>query len=286
MSDSDTATNLDDAPITESEVPQQEVTAPAEGDGESDDFSDLAKEGLGDDSEPEFADVEYEGQTHRIPVALKDALLRQADYTRKTTELARERETIAATRQEAETFRNIGAAVIEASAQSKALEIQITAFAQQDISGLDDGTVALMQNELASLQQQKGMIDYDIKQLMDADQQRASEQLTKAQMAALEAARTAIPNFDDKRRTELETLAVNQGISPEDAKAITEPGVYKILHLADIGQKFLDRQRAARKVENAPTPARDVGGKAAASNDPERMTTAEWMKKRNSEVHS
>jgi hypothetical protein len=284
MSNSDTATNLDDAPIVNDEAPQQEVTAPAEGDGEPDDFSDLAKEGLGDEAEPEFADVEYEGQTHRVPAALKDALLRQADYTRKTTELARERETIATTRQEAESYRNIGAAVIEATAQSKALEFQIKAYSEQPIDGLDDGTIARMENELIRMQQQKGQIDNDVRQLIEADRSRASDEVTKAQREAIDAAKMVIPNFDDKRKGELEALAVNQGISPEDAKTITEPGVYKILHLADIGQKFLDRQRAARKVENATRPVPEVGGKATASNDPERMSTAEWMKRRNSEV--
>lgn len=46
-------------------------------------------------SEPEaedWSEVEYDGQTYKVPSALKDSFLRQADYTRKTQELAQERQ--------------------------------------------------------------------------------------------------------------------------------------------------------------------------------------------------
>ena len=76
-----------------------------EGDEESDDDEDVTPDD-DEDSEPEAkkrkpsldddetVEVEYEGKTHRVPKELKDAVLRQADYTRKTTELAQERQVL------------------------------------------------------------------------------------------------------------------------------------------------------------------------------------------------
>jgi hypothetical protein len=40
------------------------------------------------EASPEFAEVEYEGKSYQVPPEIKDALLRQSDYTRKTTEAA------------------------------------------------------------------------------------------------------------------------------------------------------------------------------------------------------
>jgi hypothetical protein len=71
---------------------------------ESDDDEDVTPDD-DEDSEPkdkkrkpsldnDSVEVEYEGKTHRVPKELKDAVLRQADYTRKTTEVAQERQVL------------------------------------------------------------------------------------------------------------------------------------------------------------------------------------------------
>lgn len=44
------------------------------------------------DAEPEFEEVEYEGGRYQVPKALAPALMKNADYTQKTQELARQRE--------------------------------------------------------------------------------------------------------------------------------------------------------------------------------------------------
>ena len=43
------------------------------------------------EQEPETFDLELDGEVHTLPAALKGAFLRQADYTRKTQELAEHR---------------------------------------------------------------------------------------------------------------------------------------------------------------------------------------------------
>ncbi len=46
------------------------------------------------ESEEELAEVEYAGSRYKVPKALEPAILQQADYTRKTQELARQREAL------------------------------------------------------------------------------------------------------------------------------------------------------------------------------------------------
>jgi len=52
-------------------------------DGESDEDGD-GEPGEGEDEADEFEEVEYEGKNYKLPKELKEALLRQSDYTRKT----------------------------------------------------------------------------------------------------------------------------------------------------------------------------------------------------------
>ena len=71
------------------EQPQEEteeVTAEAEETKEESEESET--------TESEFVDVEYEGQAYKVPPVLKDALMRNTDYTQKTTEIAEQRKKI------------------------------------------------------------------------------------------------------------------------------------------------------------------------------------------------
>ena len=53
-----------------------------------------------DGQEPDEVEVDYNGKSYCLPPELKDALLRQADYTRKTQELAEGRRALEAARVE------------------------------------------------------------------------------------------------------------------------------------------------------------------------------------------
>lgn len=98
----------DDKPKKKAKKPEPEADE-ADDEDEADDDSDDDEDVTPDDDEdrePEAkkrkpslddddsVEVEYEGKTHRVPKELKDAVLRQADYTRKTTEVAQERQVL------------------------------------------------------------------------------------------------------------------------------------------------------------------------------------------------
>ena len=280
------AANPADEPIDVVEAAPVEANTPAEGDDVADDFDDLIKEGLGDDSTPEELEVEYEGKTYKVSPEIKDALLRQSDYTKKTMEVAEQRKAYEAKIAEADTYRNLGLATIEAAAQAKTIEAQIAQIESMSTQGLTQEQINAYNIQHMRLTEQKAAIDGDIRQMIEADRTMNSEQLAKFQQSAIEEAKKAIPNFDDKRRQDLESLAVKLGVDEQDAKTITDASAYKILHLADIGQKFLDRQRAAKRVENAQStsPAAELGGKTNTAKDPNKMSTEEWMKHRQKQV--
>ena len=77
-------------------------------------------------------DVELDGQVHTLPAALKGAFLRQADYTRKTQELAAHRRALDAERQAL-------AEHAQAAGQASADQVQLAALDHQlaQFHGLD-----------------------------------------------------------------------------------------------------------------------------------------------------
>lgn len=272
------------APIQEPEVvnldaqqaPETEANTPAVGSDE-----DLVKLGLGDPEnapEPQIIEVEVDGKKIKVSEDGKDFLLRQADYTKKTTEVARERETVQAEKVRIEQIRHVQEAVINSQATLRALDMQIEQLANTPIGGLPQEQVNAMQARLLQLQAQRQEVNADVDAIAQIENQRLSEEYGKQREVALSEAAKIIPNFDDKRRVELETLAVDLGISKEDVEATADPAAYRILHLADIGKKFLERQQNAEKIQSAQAgnPTARLEGMADGGKRPEEMTMAEY----------
>lgn len=272
------------APIQEPEVvnldaqqaPEAEANTPAVGSDE-----DLVKLGLGDPEnapEPQIIEVEVDGKKIKVSEDGKDFLLRQADYTKKTTEVARERETVQAEKARIEQIRYVQEAVINSQATLRALDMQIEQLANTPIGGLPQEQVNAMQARLLQLQAQRQEVNADVDAIAQIENQRLSEEYGKQREEALSEAAKIIPNFDDKRRVELETLAVDLGIPKEDVKATADPAAYRILHLADIGKKFLERQQNAEKIQSAQAgnPTARLEGMADGGKRPEEMTMAEY----------
>lgn len=59
-----------------------------------------AHEAEAEPTAPEFEEVEYEGETYQVPPKLKEAIIRQSDYTKKTQEVADQRRTLEVLQQE------------------------------------------------------------------------------------------------------------------------------------------------------------------------------------------
>ncbi len=272
------------APIQEPEVvnldaqqaPEAEANTPAVGSDE-----DLVKLGLGDPEnapEPQIIEVEVDGKKIKVSEDGKDFLLRQADYTKKTTEVARERETVQAEKARIEQILHVQEAVINSRATLRALDMQIEQLANTPIGGLPQEQVNAMQARLLQLQAERQEVNADVDAIAQIENQRLSEEYGKQREEALSEAAKIIPNFDDKRRVELETLAVDLGIPKEDVEATADPAAYRILHLADIGKKFLERQQNAEKIQSAQAgnPTARLEGMADGGKRPEEMTMAEY----------
>lgn len=260
------------------EASETEANTPAEGDdSELDDLEALATEP--EATGPDEVEVEYEGETFKVPAKLKDAVLRQADYTKKTTEVANQRREV---EQQRTVIAAAGASIVE-TAELLGIQNEIAQLQRADISGWTQEQIDRAEALLIHKQNRAAALENHIMGKQTQQEQHEAAEMAKQRDAAIAEASKSIPKFTDERRTELETLAVELGIDADAIKSITSAAEYKVLHYADIGRKFAQRQSQAAKMKaaQAGNPSARVGGVAQAGKPAEEMTMDEYISARN-----
>ncbi len=239
------------------------------GDGSSEDDS-------FDDDADAIAQVEYEGRVYEVPAALKDALLRQADYTRKTMALAEQRRALAADREALEQVHAMTAEEFQASQRLHEIEQQLGELAQHDWSSVDpdDPDLAELRAMVGDMAQEQMALHHLLGQHNEAKSLREQQESarTRAETDAMMA--SEIRDWSPQRRQMLEGFAVALGI-PDTHLGHASPAEMRVLNLALLGAQQLERQRAANR--GAFRPVAEVGGGAGSGpSDPSRMSMAQY----------
>lgn len=259
--------------------------APVETTEDADPLAELLKEVAGpDEGAPEAeTEVEYEGKTYKVPPELKDALLRQSDYTKKTMSLADERRAIEAEAKQLAEVQAITKEELGAAVQYQLVQEKMQALLETNVEGLSEDQITRLRLDLNDLEKQASHWANAAQEAGQKRQTQASLQLQQAREAAFTEAAKRIPNFTPERRQALEQFALSHGAAQDVVANLADPTVYEILHLADIGKRFIDSQKKTKQVKEAIAiqPASEVGGKkATAQKNPETMTPEEYHKYR------
>lgn len=285
-------------PVAGGEAPAPEV-APHDPSPSFPDPSDpqLGAEGSGNEgegqAEEEAEEVDFEGKKYTLPKTLKDALLRQADYTRKTQEVAEQRRSIEARASEFDALRQVQDALAEDVAEVKALDKQIALYEKIDWDALiSQDPVQAQRYQLArdrlkeARAQALGEVQQKGQKLTLDLEQRAAKQVEQAnQVLARE-----IPGWSPAREAELVNFAKNHvGFADGELQALArslhgfDGAVAKfarLVHMAEIGQRVVKQTTSAAKpaptAPARPAPSVATSGRAQAK-DPSRMSTDEWV---------
>ncbi len=238
---------------------------------------------LADEAEDLF-ELELDGQVHVLPGALKGAFLRQADYTRKTQELAEQR---------------------------RALEAERQALARRGDGGgsEDEQRLTVLDHYLAEFQD----VDWQAYEAQDPqgarrlwakfeDLAHTRERLAEAvahgrSRAELERARSAAERMAETGRTlsqeiegwspetagKLVEYAQAFGVTLEELAEAADPRLWKLLHKAWRADQASQQDVASRA--QAVRPAVRVSGAAAgAGGVRDELGTKEWMARRNEQT--
>ena len=262
-------------------------------------------DGTTEQSEPdeELIDFEEGGKKYQVPKALKDHLLRQSDYSRKTQEVAEARKAIEAERDEVTRWRETEDAAKRSLAQLADVDHKLKNFAQ----GANGQMVSADQidwdawfnanpqqardasTRLNILNQQKTNLAKSVDEAKAHYESETKRRTAERLRATREYAEKELPNWTPERHDAIIQMVDGQGISGAAARAIIEsmePGLYNILDLALDGSRSRD-ETAKRKAGQAPpsnvTQLKTLGRRSSAGavKSPDKMSMDEYAAWRN-----
>jgi predicted RNase H-like nuclease (RuvC/YqgF family) len=283
----ETATNLveDDALLSsETEV------APDEFEPNADDLD--AEQNTDDEPEDDDSEeVEHDGQKFRIPKAIKPLLMMQADYTRKTQEVAELRKTVEAQRAQGA---QLDGELIQSQAKIVAIDERLAEFGrltEQDWANLEAQDPVQAQTLWRQFSQLKDTRQQAVGELQHKAQQRHLEQqrMSAKQIEEGQAVLARdIKDWSPEKAGKLSDFAVREfGFSPQEIGGIIDPRMVKVLNRLFEADQVLKKQTATIKAVKAqdvrPTPK--VGGASAPPRGlDDRLSPEEWTRRRNEQL--
>ncbi len=197
-----------------------------------------------------------------MPRALRDAFLRQADYTRKTQELADQRRGL---EQQSARLKAVHDADLEGYARLVAVNDEVQAYERLDwdaIERQDPLKAQSMWRQYTQLKDGRSALADHLRQLQDQrtfDTQRETARRVEEGHSIL--ARD-IQGWSPDLASKLSDFGQREfGFSADEIGGVIDPRMVKVLHLAFLGRQVQQKQAAARKAEavQAAHPIRQVG---------------------------
>lgn len=282
----ETATNPvegGDTSVEDTETQAQEVETEGQ-EPELDEFGEPIVSEPEDDSE----ELDLDGLKFKVPKAAKDAFLRQADYTRKTQEVAEERKALQAERA---SVYQASAAELQARAQIVALDQSIANYQRTDWDAWENDDPFEAQKgwrQFQTLQQQRGNLAGQLSQHV---QQRTIEQQRETAKAIDEGRAVLareIKGWSEDLAAKLLDMGVKEyNFSRDEIEEFTDPRAVKVLHDAYQWRQSQGKQKQAQNIAavQAVKPAAKIGsGSAPPAGLDDRLSAEEWTRRREAQV--
>lgn len=292
----DTTTNpvefvYDDEPEVADDQQDDQVNDQADDDGEEAD-----EEGSQDEPEDDLEEVEWGGKKHRIPKDLKPALMMQADYTRKTQEVAEAARSLS---EERAKWTQLSEDVVAAKIEEKAVKDRLS-----DIQALSERDW----QEIAALDRQNGTANYDrlmrelntlpgklssLEAQSKAKEQEALNQKSEARMKLIEQGYQTlvrdIPGWGPEYGAKLADFVKSDfGLTPETHGSMFEdPAMVKLAHAAFQAKNLQAKAKTQQRADQAnatPLPKTNKGGAAPKAGLHDGLSAKEWADRRNREL--
>jgi hypothetical protein len=210
-------------------------------------------------------DIEYEGKAYKLPKELKDALLRQQDYTRKTQDVAELRRTTEQKAQELEVRAKFNETHFAKAVEAHALNSQLQQFAQVDWAGLAENNPSQylqLDRQHRTLQEAANRVNADMQHLGQQFQSQMLETKQKAQAKCIEELKRDFKDFGPDMLRKLDETGRTFGFSGEELAQVTDPRMIRVLHAA---AQYKALQGTKSIVEKKVQDAKPVQVKAARS---------------------
>lgn len=241
---------LEDDQITDESGEQETPDEVADSD-ESDEVDSPADEG-GDDSE----EIEFEGKAYKVPKELKGALLRQADYTQKTQEVAEQRRAVEERAQALQMQERLMSQTLEQRVELHSLQKQIAQFEQidwQSLADTDPVQATKLNIQYQQLQRQAGQKYQELQQAQAQTEQLTAQQRQQMLVQAQSELKARLPDFTPQTAEKIKATARDYGISQQELDSLIDPRYVHVLHDAMKWRSLqAEKPKAMQKVAEAP----------------------------------
>ncbi len=234
----------------------------------------------------DFADIEHEGEVYRVPGALKGAFLRQADYTRKTQEVAEHRRAVEAERQSLAELRRAVAGASQDRLRLAALDHQLESFHGVDwqaYAAEDPQAAEALWGRFQDLSGARDQLAYAVSHEEEREQLKTAREAAEQMAETGRRLREEIDGWSPEVAAKLVEYGQAFGVTVEELAQMADARLWKLLHKAYQADQAGQQQTAARA--QAVRPAVLVGGGAAGSGGVrDELATKEWMARRNDQM--
>jgi hypothetical protein len=248
-----------------------------------------------DDDDDDSEDVEVDGEKYRIPKKLKQNMLMQADYTRKTQEVAEQRRATEAEieqhQQQVQRFQQHQ----EKYAELHAIEKQIAQYKQVDWATLRQQDFVMAQqhrDNFDTLKEEAQEKAQELNQLTEQSSRQQQATLAKRKSEVVARLSKEIEGWSGEGAQKVVSAARGEGFSNQFLKAVNEAvfpdtvPMVKVLHKSALYDEIIAKSKKVGKGDSkaAPViPTKKVTGKQTARKsiyDP-KLTTEQRISLRN-----
>lgn len=239
------------------------------------------------EAESDDEEIDYEGEKFRVPKKLRDAFLRQQDYTQKTQSVAEQRKAVEAHAQQIQQQAQAQQQHIAEYAEAFALDSQLKQY--QDVNWqqlIDQDPVQAMKldRQMRELQQRRDQVVSSVTQKQQQQTlqvQRENARRLQEGQAVLE---REIKGWSPETGKELIKFGQELGFNAEELSQVNDPRAVKLLHKAWQFDQLMKKQAAPKeKPETQEKPVtRITASKGTATKDPSKMSDnefAQWRKR-------
>lgn len=221
-----------------------------EPEGQAEESDDEGEEEAPEQPEEELVEIEFEGKKATVPKELKNAFLREADYTRKTQEVAREREAIAQERQMFELNRQLEAVIADDIAEVRSMQSQVKNLEHamnRAYQNQDPASLATFNAQYTMLQNQLAQKVNEVHGKKNQQAQLFAYQQNQRLQQGYEKAKSLIPNFNEQTQADLRRAAEAAGYAAHEIDSVDDARALHVLWKAHQWDKLQSGKPATQK---------------------------------------
>ena len=239
---------------------------------------------------PEVETVEYEGQEYNIPPELKEAFLKNKDYTTKTQEMAEQRKDLETDRQRFQEAIQLQTAHTEAYTQLSIVDQQLAQYNEIDWStwaSQDPNAAQQAQIQMGALREQRTQAQGKLQSLHAETQQQMHNQTSKEVEQNRAKIERLVPNWSSETEKAVFDFGIKSGLSESQLAGTNyDPIQIGILNKARLFDELQQKQsgKKPKKTEPVPQATRVTPKRTVKTGLHDNLSMDEWVKRREAHI--